>query len=154
MSIISSLFKPKPFFTEEEKQRIVETIRKAERTTSGEIRVFIESRNKLVDVLERAKEIFFQLKMEKTELRNAVLVYVAMKDKEIALFGDEGIYSRTGKVFWDNTVAHMLSEFAHDDVVAGICHCISEIGLALQKEFPYEPEIDKNELPDDIVFGK
>ena len=144
----------KPFFTEEENERIIESIREAEKQTSGEIRIFVEHRCKYVDALDRAKEIFSNLQMEKTELRNAVLFYIAVKDKQLAIFADSGIHEATGPGYWKEAVKEILSVFSKDDVVGGITTSIYKIGEALKTHFPYDKEVDKNELPDEIVFGK
>lgn len=154
MGIFSFLHKPKEFFSAKDKEQIVQAIRNAERETSGEIRVYIESRNPLVNVMERAAEIFFNLKMQQTDDRNAVLLYIAMKDKELALFGDEGIYKRVGADYWNNEVKNMISQFSKDNISNGIEQCIQHIGQTLKEKFPYNTTTDRNELPDDIVFGK
>lgn len=148
-----SLFKKNDFFSPEEKARIVEAIRIAEKETSGEIRIYIESKNAFMDPIDRAAEVFFQLKMQETAHRNGVLLYIAMKDHQLALFGDEGIYNKVGKEYWDNEVKNMLTEFGQNHIVEGIEHCIAHIGQTLKETFPYEAITDKNELPDDIVFG-
>src|SRR5678810_1027712 len=96
------LFKKKEFFTDEEKQLIVEAVQNAERRTSGEIRVFVEHRCRYVNAIDRAIEIFENLQMQKTQLRNAVLVYVAIKDRQLAVFGDEGIHNKVGNEYWAN----------------------------------------------------
>lgn len=153
MSILSRLFPSKPFFTAEEHQSVVEAIRKAEKRTSGEIRVFIESRCSYVDPINRAAEIFFGLKMEQTEDRNGVLLYVAMKDRQMAIFGDKGIHEKVGTEFWNGEVKKIISEFRKAHYAAGIVNIVIEIGEALVSHFPYENE-DRNELPDDIVFGR
>ena len=153
MGIFSFFKKNKDFFSAPEKERIVEAIRNAERQTSGEVRVFIESRNPFVDVLDRASEIFFKLKMQETDDRNAVLLYIAMKDHQLALFGDEGIHKQVGEAYWKNEVAEMISKFTKDDVCSGIVNCVTHIGQALKEKFPYDAKVDKNELPDDIIFG-
>jgi len=154
VGIFSFLHKPKEFFSAKDKEQIVQAIRNAERETSGEIRVYVESRNPLVNVMERAAEIFFNLKMQQTDDRNAVLLYIAMKDKELALFGDEGIYKRVGADYWNNEVKNMISQFSKDNISNGIEQCIQHIGQTLKEKFPYNTTTDKNELPDDIVFGK
>lgn len=153
MSIFSKFFPVKPFFTKEEHTSIVQSIRLAEKRTSGEIRVFIESRCAYVDAVDRAVEIFFGLKMEHTEDRNGVLLYIALKDKQMAIFGDEGIHKKVGTEFWNKEVKKILSEFKQEHYAAGIITVVTEIGEALLTHFPYENE-DRNELPDDIVFGK
>lgn len=92
--------------------------------------------------------------MDETEHRNAVLLYLAMKHHELALFADEGIYKAIGKEFWDHEVLLLIRSFKADRLVEGIVNCVVDIGKLLQEKFPYEPATDKNELPDDIVFGK
>ena len=151
-----SLFqkKPKQFFPAEETRQIVEAIRQAEKQTSGDIRIYIESKNPFMDPLDRAKEIFFNLKMQDTDHRNAVLLYIAMDHHEIALFADEGIYQKTGADYWNNAVKKMIAGFTKENISNSIEECVTQIGQTLKEKFPYETATDKNELPDDIVFGK
>lgn len=151
---ILPFFKKKTFFSAAEQARIVEAIRIAEKETSGEIRLYVESRNPLVEPLERAAAIFFKLKMQETQHRNGVLLYIAMDDHELALFGDEGIHQKVGSEYWKNEVKKMLVEFGNQHIAIGIENCVLQIGQTLKETFPYEATTDKNELPDDIVFGK
>lgn len=153
MSLLS-FFKKKSFFTEEENLNIVQAIRAAEVNTSGEIRVYIESKNPLINPLERAARVFTKLKMEKTHHRNGVLLYLASKHKEVALFGDEGIYKTLGEEYWNCEVNEMLKLFKEKKLADGIVLCINHVGKSLSEKFPYIPTEDKNELPDEIVFGK
>lgn len=154
MGIFSFFNKPKNFFSATDNEQIVQAIRNAEKETSGEVRVYVESRNPLVNVMDRASEIFFKLKMEKTDDRNAVLLYIAIKDKELALFGDEGIYKKAGAAYWDSEVKNMIAHFSKDNISNGIEQCVQHIGQTLKEKFPYNSVTDKNELPDEIVFGK
>lgn len=146
--------KEKKFFTADEKQQLIDAIQKAEQRTSGEVRLFIESRCRFMDAVDRAREIFFQLEMERTELRNATLVYIAVEDKQTAVFGDEGIHQKVGADYWKGIVQKMLFEFRQEKLVDGICTAIGQLGEALAHHFPYNSDTDKNELPDDIVFGR
>lgn len=145
--------KQRQFFSADEQRLMVNAIQEAERHTSGEVRVFVEGKCDYVDPVDRAREIFFSLQMEKTNDRNAVLVYIAIDHQQLALFADEGIYQRMGAQFWDNEVGLIISRFSKQDIVGGICTCVREIGEALRTQFPYE-KADKNELPDEIIFGK
>ncbi|QNA45333.1 TPM domain-containing protein [Lacibacter sediminis] len=153
MGIFSFFTKQKDWFTPAEHEAIVNAIRASEKRTSGEIRVFIESRCSYVDPVDRAVEVFFGLKMEQTEDRNGVLLYIAMKDHQLAVFGDKGIHEKVGTAFWNNEVRQMLSSFGKQNYAEGIVKIITDIGDALVTHFPYENE-DRNELPDDIVFGR
>ena len=151
---IFPFFKKKEFFSAEDKAQIVEAIRLAEKETSGEIRIFVESKNAFMDPIDRAAEVFFKLKMQETEHRNAVLLYIAMKHHELALFADEGIYKKAGAEYWNNAVKNMISQFTRDNISNGIEQCVKQIGETLKEKFPYSPTDDRNELPDEIVFGK
>lgn len=144
----------KPLFSDQENQLITEAIRIAEKHTSGEVRVFVESRCKWMDAIDRAAELFFELKMDKTVQRNAVIVYIAIKDRQLAVFGDEGIHQKLGMEYWNRLVKEMLSLFDKNDFASGIANCVKQIGEALHTHFPYDGKTDKNELPDEIVFGK
>jgi len=149
-----SLFKKKDLFTAAENERIVNAIRNAEKRTSGEVRIYIEPKNPLVDPLERAALIFAKLEMDETEHRNAVLLYIATKHKELSLYGDKGIHEKVGQEYWQKQVQQMLQNFRNDGFVDGIVNCITHIGETLAEKFPYNPSEDKNELPDEIIFGK
>jgi uncharacterized membrane protein len=151
---IFPFFKKRDFFSDADKAQIVEAIRIAEKETSGEIRIYVESKNPFVEPIDRAAEIFFKLKMEQTDHRNAVLLYIAMDHHELALFADEGIYQKAGAEYWDNAVKNMIAQFTKHNISNGIEQCVLQIGATLKEKFPYIPTEDKNELPDEIVFGK
>lgn len=152
-SIFNRFRSAQQHFSEADEQRIVEAIRQAEMRTSGEIRIYIEHRCKYVDPVDRAAELFFGLEMEKTQDRNGVLIYLAMKDRQLAIFGDEGIHRIVGSEFWNREVAKILAEFGALHYVDGITSIIHDIGEVLQEKFPYHSE-DRNELPDNIIFGR
>lgn len=146
--------KKKDFFTDEERQQLVDAIQKAEHQTSGEVRIFVESKCRYVDALDRAQEIFFGLKMQETELRNATLIYIAIKDKQVAVYGDNGIHEKVGEKYWSDEIGKMMLHFKNEKLVDGICQGVHDLGQALKYYFPYNSDTDKNELPDEIVFGR
>ncbi len=147
-------FSRKDFFTADEKNQIIEAIRSAEKQTSGEVRIYVESRCRYVNPLDRAAEVFWMLKMEQTAERNGVLLYVAIKDRQLALFGDKGIHEKVGNAFWDEKVKKILTHIGKESYADAITRIIADIGEALRFHFPYNSDTDKNELPDDIVFGR
>ena len=150
-----SLFRKKPMLDEGSQKKIVASIMEAESKTSGEIRVFMEHNCKYMDAMHRAQEIFANLAMEKTQARNAVIIYVALKDRQFALFGDTAIYEKAGGAeFWKKAAEKLTGHLRKNEITEGLCNCIHELGTALATHFPYDPAIKKNELPDEIVFGK
>ncbi len=142
------------FFSPQQKSLITNAIQQAETNTSGEIRVFIESKCAYVNAIDRAKELFEQLNMYHTADRNAVLVYIAIKHRQLAIWADEGIHQQLGSSFWQQQVNTMIYHFNSNDYAEGIASIVTDIGTALTQHFPYDKVNDVNELPNDIVFGK
>ncbi len=138
--------------SEKEQDVIKRSIEWAEKATSGEIRVCVESECK-TEAYERAVECFYDLKMQATKLRNGVLVYVALDDKKFAIIGDHGINTLVADDFWDSTKELMLEKFKTGNIADGISVAIIEAGKQLKRYFPYGSD-DVNELSDDIVFLK
>jgi len=152
-----SLFKSKSnnLLSASDKQLLVQAIQAAEQTTSGEIRVFVESHiPKKLDALQRATAIFFNNKMNETKDRNGVLVYVAVEDKKLAVYGDQAIHEKVGTEFWYSQVQEMTAHFKAGGYVEGITKVVTEIGQALTHHFPYDRTTDLNELSDEIMVGK
>ena len=145
--------KKQTFFSKEDEERMVEAIRSAEMQTSGEIRLFVESKCAFINPVDRAIELFAELNMHQTKDRNGVLLYIAMKDRQLAIFGDEGIHNKLGQSYWEKQTTTILSEFQNDHYADGICKIITDIGTALKQHFQHESD-DINELSDGIVFGK
>jgi len=139
------------FFSEEAKSLIVDEVKNAEKSTSGEIRVHIENRCK-GDVMDCAAFVFEKLEMHKTELRNGVLFYLAVKDHKFAIIGDAGINAAVPDNFWDEVKERMLEEFKLERFAEGLIDGIQMAGEKLKEFFPYQAD-DINELPDDISFG-
>ena len=74
--------KVEAFLSSKDEEAIVASIKEAEKNTSGEIRVHIEAHTD-DDHYEHALQVFGQLKMHETELRNGVLFYLAVIGKRL-----------------------------------------------------------------------
>jgi uncharacterized membrane protein len=140
-------------FSNQDREAIKAAIKEAELNTSGEIRVHLENHCKEADVMDRASQVFAMLKMHQTELRNGVLVYMAVQDHKFAIIGDGGINEKVADDFWDITKEKMLAHFKAGNLVEGLKEGILCAGERLAEFFPYQKN-DSNELSDDISFGK
>ena len=143
--------KVEDFLTKEEEQAIVEAIRMAEKETSGEIRVHIEKTTSKVP-FDRALEVFHELGMDATELKNGVLIYLAVADKKLVVCGDKGINEVVPENFWDSTKDVIAAQFKIGNFKQGLIDGIIKAGEQLQKYFPYQ-EGDANELSNEISKG-
>ena len=143
--------KVEDFLTKEEEQEIVEAIRVAEKNTSGEIRVHVEKTTS-IDAYARAMEVFHLLKMDETQLKNGVLIYLAAEDHHFVICGDKGINDVVQPDFWDCTRDVMVSQFKEKNYKQGLINGILRAGEQLQKYFPYL-DGDTDELSNEISKG-
>ena len=146
------MFSSKKFLSKEEQKTIIEAIQAAEKETSGEIKVHIEKNFKDDEPLTRAQEVFAKLNMHKTEQRNGVLFYIAVDDKQFAIYADKGINEKVDVDFWNEVRNVTQAEFRKGNFVKGIADGVALTGKSLKTHFPYQLG-DINELPDDISFG-
>ncbi|WP_020607161.1 TPM domain-containing protein [Spirosoma spitsbergense] len=138
-------------FTADEQQRIVASIRQAEKATSGEIRVHVEAHCTTDDPVQRAIDVFAHLGMHQTKDQNGVLFYLAHADRKFAVVGDKGIDAKVPADFWESTKNLLRSHFAKGAYADGLSRGIEQAGQQLKQYFPYASD-DTNELADDISF--
>ena len=140
------------FLTKAEEQEIVDAIGIAEKNTSGEIRVHIEKETS-ISPLDRAMEVFRNLQMENTQGRNGVIIYVAVKSKHFAIYGDKGINEKVDIDFWDSTKEIMQNHFKNGNFKQGLIDGILKAGEQLKNHFPFQDN-DTNELSNEISKGE
>ena len=140
--------KTEDFLSKAEEQEIVQAIVEAEKNTSGEIRVHIEEHTEK-SPLERAQEVFFELKMDETQDRNGVLFYICVSDKKFAIIGDKGINEAVESDFWDCTKDTVIANFKEGNFKKGLVEGILRAGERLKKYFPFQSD-DTNELSNEI----
>ena len=140
-----------PFLTPSQEQTVVAAIKRAEKNTSGEVRVHIEKHTNKPP-MERAKEVFYFLKMDQTKLKNGVLLYIATDSKKFAILGDEGIDTMVPKNFWDAEKELVVAHFSKGEFTQGLAKAIDKVGEKLKIFFPYQAN-DTNELFDKISKG-
>ncbi|WP_347157503.1 TPM domain-containing protein [Pontibacter chitinilyticus] len=135
-----------------DEEQIIAAIKEAETNTSGEIRVHIESTCDK-DVMDRATEMFAELNMHQTKLRNGVLFYLALDDRKFAVLGDAGINAIVPDNFWEAITAEATRHFKQNEYAEGLAKGLRMAGEQLKAHFPYNEQGDINELSDDISFG-
>ncbi len=139
------------FLTKEDENEIVAAIQLAEKNTSGEIRVHIEQTTSKVP-FDRALEVFYELKMNETQLQNGVLIYLAIADKQFVICGDKGINEVVATDFWDSTKEIIAAQFKKGNFKQGLIDGIAQAGEQLKNYFPWQTD-DTNELSNEISKG-
>ena len=91
--------------------------------------------------------------MHKTELRNGVLFYLAIEDRQFAILGDAGINQKVPADFWNETKELVLSKFKEEKIAIGLAEGIIKAGEQLKTHFQFRKD-DVNELSDEISYGQ
>lgn len=138
------------FLTEAQEQQIIEAIERAEKKTSGEIRVHLEYHCN-TEPLERAATIFHELGMDQTELQNGVLLYVATEDHKAAVYAGKGIFKKVTEGFWSDVMQILILHFKKGEHEEGIEEAINKVGKKLMELFPYL-KTDANELANELSY--
>jgi uncharacterized membrane protein len=136
-------------FSRFDAERIVAAIAKAEKSSSGEIRVHLTS-HRPEGLEERAVRRFQLLGMDRTRERNGVLIYVAPRSRKFRIIGDVGIHEKCGPEFWTEVAAGMQEHFRRGEFTEGVVHGVERVGDVLARHFPRVAS-DRNELPDEVT---
>ena len=135
-------------FNSEDLDRLSAAIEKAEKFTSGEIRLHVE--NTLEgDLAKRAAKVFDELGMDQTKDKTGVLFYIAIKSRHFAILGDKGINDKVGDQFWTDIRDHIITNIKDNKLVKGFEEGIIMAGKALAVNFPIQDD-DENELDNEI----
>lgn len=146
-------------FTGEDLEAITRSVVAAESLTSGEIRVHLEPRvprgrfMRRRGPLARAREVFAHLGMHRTRERNGVLIYLAVKDRKLAIVGDEGVHARMGDAWWGRVRDLMVDGLRQGASRAAIIAAVEEVGRVLAGHFPRRGD-DVDELSDTVSLGE
>ncbi|MDR2223436.1 MAG: TPM domain-containing protein [Flavobacteriaceae bacterium] len=144
-----ALNKIRQFLSDQDEKEIVQAITQAEKNTSGEIRVHIETSSK-DEPMERAQKVFHNLNMHQTKDRNAVLFYICLTNKAFVILGDEGIHQKVQQEdFWNGTRELVVNHFKQGLYKQGLIYGILKAGSKLKVYFP-TTDNNTNELSNEI----
>ncbi len=143
--------KPSDFLDRLDDAKVVEAIGRAERGTTGEIRVFV-SRRTLDgdDILQRAAARFRLLELDRTPDRNAVLLYFLPRERKFAVIGDRGFHAKCPPSFWQDVADAIAGHLREDRFTEAVLAGIGRVGDLLAQHFPAGRD-DLHSHPDQVV---
>ena len=141
--------------THEELKQISDLIADIEKHTAGEIRVVLQKKKHFFErkksVFDLAVHEFRRLKMDRTDRRSGVLIFVLEKDREFQILGDVEITKKIQPEEWNQMAKKLTTHFQHQGYLTGIKELTQEIGRKLIVEFPVVKK-NSNELPNDVIL--
>lgn len=145
-------FHRRKFLAAVDKEAVKKAVEEAERLTSGEICVSV-STYFWGSARRAADRAFARLGMAATKDRNGVLLFIVPSKRIFVILGDEGIHAKVGQEFWESVSSILSEAFKKGEFTEGLVSAVREAGRELATHFPFSPETDVNELPDDVDFG-
>jgi hypothetical protein len=128
------------------------SIASAESRCSGEIRFVVETALEIADLRaglaprERAIQVFSDLHVWDTELRNGVLIYVLVADRDVEILADRGAAAVIPPADWESVCRLMEADFRAGRFAEGAIAGVEAVGGLLERHFP-RAGTDRNELP-------
>src|SRR5262245_26331155 len=140
-------------FTDATLDVIEQAIRASEARHSGEVRFVIETGLegrplwRGMSARERAANLFRRLGVWDTELRNGVLIYLLLADRDVEILADRGFRNRVEPAEWEAVCRDMEREFAAARFEAGALAGVRGVSALIERHFPPR-DADRNELAD------
>lgn len=134
-------------------EAVRDAVARAERGTTGEIRVAVEVALPTRELFEeptpreRALDVFARLRVWDTDDRNGVLLYVLLADRDVEIVADRAVAARVAQAEWDTICRGLEQAFAAGRFEQGTIDAVTAIGALLRREFPSD-DGGRDELPD------
>jgi uncharacterized membrane protein len=135
-----------------QQRKLVQAIQEAEKGTTGEIKIHLSSLKHEEDRLFQNCQLkFFELQMQNTQERNAVLIYVNPYLKQLALYGDVGIHQKLSQSYWEQLIQIMIQQIQSESLYPGLIEGIRRLGLELKQLYPASDSTpNPNEISNNI----
>lgn len=145
------------FLTEAGKSAIKDAVQRAERRTSGEIKVLVVGSSKrrwsVVSPQKaahrRALREFAAMGVHKTADRTGVLVMLSLKERRVEVVADKAINEKVSQKTWERAVEIVVNHVQKGEPKAGIIRAVEFIGEVLAEHFPRKSD-DRDELSDEV----
>ncbi len=137
---------PEELFREEDKLAIQSAIDSAEASAVGIIRLHVE-KTAGRDIMKRLRDVFNSYGMRDSTFNNNVLIYVAVRDKKVAVFADDGFVSAVNDTFLQDTAEGIAEGFKLGEYGNAVVGAVRSIAAEMSRHFP------KENLKKDILSG-
>jgi putative membrane protein len=115
------------------------------------LRVAVTPRGlRLTNCRRHAFEQFFALKMNETNKRSGVMLFISLAERHVEIIADKGINDKVLPDQWSRIVDTVVADVRAGKVQDAFMNAISACGTVLVQHFP-EVRNDVNELDDNLV---
>lgn len=135
----------------EELDRLSAKIAAAEQITSAELRLVLTTSSWL-GLRNKAERLFRKYGLDKSAQRNAVMILVDTRSRELLIYGDDGVHQRVDETFWSDVRDAMIDELRAGRLAEGLAAGIRIVGEKLAVLFPASGN-DRNEIANDVIVA-
>ncbi len=143
------------YFSDDDFLLISDKIKEAEKSTSGEIRVSMYSKElkgkETPDIRKLAEEEFYRLNMQNTRDKTGILIYINLHIRQFYILADSGINEKAGQRVWDEVRDQIRDAFLNGNYLKGVLAGIEKTGKILAEHFPIKSD-DTNEISNKVVI--
>ncbi len=117
----------------------------------GWLRRLCTPRRQMIDEVQlRARSVFFDNRIHRTEGGTGLLVYISLYERQAALIADETVTEKLGQSALDELCQELTASLRTGDMTSAICGSLASAGSRLGDVLPRDAD-DVNELPDTLV---
>ena len=121
-------------------------------THIGWLRLLFTPRVQMRDeVSARARQVFFDNRLHRTEGATGLLVYISLYERMAAVIADEEVTDKLGQGPLDQLCAQLTTGMRTGDATEAVCAVLRDAGERLGEVLP-RAEDDVNELPNALVL--
>jgi uncharacterized membrane protein len=135
----------------DELDRLSVKIAAAEQLTSAELCVVI-TKSSWFGIRNKARKLFLEYRLDQTAQRNAVMILVDTRSRELLIYGDDGVHQRVDEAFWDDVRDAMLEQLRAGRLADALATGIARVGETLALLFP-AGAADRNEIAHDVIVA-
>jgi uncharacterized membrane protein len=81
-------------------------------------------------------QVFTQLQVWNTELRNGVLIHVLLADRDVEILADRGAAERIAQAEWEGVCRVMENHYRAGRFAEGSTAGVQAVGALLERHFP------------------
>lgn len=98
----------------------------------------------------KANEQFYNLGLNKTKSKQAIMFFVSLDEKYVEIITDTEISKKIPNEFWEQLVYEFTLDIKKDDFLSGYIKAIKTSKAMLIQHFPIQND-DKNELSNEVI---
>lgn len=115
------------------------------------LKFIIPKKVKIHKCKKQANFEFFNNGIYKTRDKTGIFIYISLLEKQVVVYGDEGINAKIKEDEWQNLVDIIIKSIKNKNITQGIIDGLKASNELLKQKFPIKTD-DTNELPNKLIL--